>query len=377
MKRTNGEGTVYRRDQGSEAAYYVDGRRRTFRAKTSREARERLESSLRRSERGQPLLDEQLTVAGFLEYWLTAIEPTIRPSTHKRYREYVRVHTIPQIGRLRLVQLTPLHLQGLYANRLTAGSAPSTVQHLHRTLHRALAMAERWDMVSRNVARLVTPPRVPKYKIRPLTPDEVRRFLGAIRGQRFEPAFVVAVVTGLRLGELLALHWHDVALDEHAVLHIRGSLQRAHGRLQILEPKTSESVRDVALARIGVDALRAHRLRQNAERLRIGGSWDDHDLVFPNGWGRFMAPDYFVRTHFVRALEAAGLPRIRFHDLRHTFATLQLGNQQPIKIVSEMMGHTRTAITQDLYTHVSAQMQRDAAGALDALLREPPSAGSW
>jgi integrase len=369
MRRGNGEGSIYRRDRGWEAAYYVDGRRRTFRARTSREARERLKEILQKLELGEPLPDEQLTVAEFLEYWLTVIESTIRPTTHKRYREYVRVHAVPEIGNLRLTKLKPIHLQRLYATRLQAGSSPSTVHHLHRTLHRALAMAERWEMVNRNVARLVTPPRVPKYKIRPLTAGEVRRLFAAAAGTRFEAACIVAVMTGVRLGELLALHWNDVELDRDPAVHVRGSLQRANGTLQILEPKTAGSVRDVALARIGAEALRAHRAGQNAERLRLGTPWEDHDLVFPNHWGRFMAPDYFTRREYRRLLEEAGLPRARFHDLRHTFATLQLDSRQPIKIVSEMMGHTRTAITQDLYTHVSAQMQRGAADALDVVLR--------
>ena len=148
----SGEGSVYRRGPGWEAAYHVDGRRRTFRAATSREARERLTEVLRKLERGETLRDERISVADYLEYWLAAIEPTIRPSTHKRYREYVRVHAIPEIGRIKMVQLSPMHLQGLYAKRLTAGSSPSTVHHLHRTLRRALAMAERWEIVHRNVA---------------------------------------------------------------------------------------------------------------------------------------------------------------------------------------------------------------------------------
>ena len=149
---------------------------------------------------------------------------------------------------------------------------------------------------------------------------------------------------------------------------MRGSLQRVHGRLQIVDPKTADSVRDVAIGRTALDVLRRHRFRQNEERMRKGTSWEDHELVFPNTWGRYMATDYFVRREFARILERASLPHIRFHDLRHTFATLQLSNNQPVKIVSEMMGHTRTAITQDLYTHVSAQMQRAAADALDEIL---------
>ena len=335
MRRGNGEGTVYRRDNGWETAGYADGRRRTFRAKTRREAQSRLDAAVKRAKSGEPVVDERLTVAAFLEYWLTAIEPTIRARTRQRYQEYVR-HAIPRIGRVKLAQLAPVHLQGLYADKLKTGLAPSTVQHLHRALFRALVMAERWEMVHRNVARLVTPPRVPKYKLQPLTADEVRQLFAAAEGHRFEAAFVVAVVTGLRLGELLALRWCDVGLDGHPVLHVRGSLQRANGKLQILEPKTSGSIRDVALARIGADALRAHRVKQNAERLRLGASWQNHDLVFTNRWGRFLAPDYFVQKHFVGLLESAG------HSAAGKSAAV------PIKIVSEMMGHTRTAITQDL-----------------------------
>jgi integrase len=144
--------------------------------------------------------------------------------------------------------------------------------------------------------------------------------------------------------------------------------------LQVVEPKTAGSVRDVALSELGREALRRHRKQQTKHRMQMGDSWEDNGLVFPNAWGRYMATDYFVRREFRRILDVGQLPHIRFHDLRHTFATLQLGNQQPIKIVSEMMGHSRTAITQDLYTHVSAQMQRKAADALDAALRDPGDA---
>jgi integrase len=190
-------------------------------------------------------------------------------------------------------------------------------------------------------------------------------FIDAARGSRFEAAFVLAVVTGVRLGELLALRWADIELGEAPAIRVRGSLQRAHGRRQILEPKTAHSIRDVAVGRLGADALRAHRVRQAEERLAIGTSCNDHGLVFPNHWGDYMNPEWFRRRAFDDVLDQAGLRRIRFHDLRHTFATLQLANNQPIKIVSEMMGHTRSAITQDLYTHVSAAMQRSAADALD------------
>jgi integrase len=368
MSRRYGEGSVYRKGAGWEASAYVNGRRRSARGRTMREARDKLRAMQDRATAGEPLLDEWLSVAEYLEYWLSVTESTVRSSTHVRYSQYVRKHAVPIVGHLRLVDLRPMHLQQLYAKRLQAGSSPSTVHHLHACLHRALAMAERWEQVNRNVARLVTPPRVPRHKVEPLTIDEVRRFLDAVRGSRFEAAFVIAVVTGVRLGELLALRWDDIDVGDQPTVRVRGSLQRLGGKLQILEPKTAQSVRDVAIGELGADALRAHRRRQVSERLAIGTSWTDRNLVFPNNWGEYMNPEWFRRREFRPVLESAGLRQIRFHDLRHTFATLQLANNQPLKIVSEMMGHTRIAITQDLYTHVSAAMQRAAADALNEAL---------
>lgn len=373
MSRGYGEGSVYRKGAGWEASGYLGGRRRSVRGRTRREALDKLRAMQRRAADGDPITDSRLTVAEYLEYWLSVTESTVRPSTHTRYASYVRLHAVPVIGHLRLTELKPLHLQQLYAKRLQAGSSPSTVHHLHACLHRALAMAERWEQVNRNVARLVTPPRIPRAKIEPLTVDEVRQLLEAARGSRFEAAFVVAVVTGVRLGELLALRWGDIELGSEPTIAVRGSLQRINGRLQILETKTTQSVRRVAIGSLGADALRAHRRRQAEERLAIGTSWIDRDLVFPNRWGEYMNPDWFRTREFGDVLIRAGLRRIRFHDLRHTFATLQLANNQPIKIVSEMMGHTRTAITQDLYTHVSAAMQRSAADALDRVLGDVPA----
>lgn len=181
-----------------------------------------------------------------------------------------------------------------------------------------LTMGERWEYVDKNVARQVDPPSGPRCRIRPLTADEVRRLLLASADRRFEAAIYVAVLTELRRAEIAASHWSDVELGEYCVVQVRGSLQRIAGRLTIVESKTRESVRDVALWELGAAALRRHRLRQNAERLRLGVLWQDNDLIFPNVWGRPMTPDYFVRGSFAKLLLAAQLPRLRFHDLRHT-----------------------------------------------------------
>lgn len=172
----------------------------------------------------------------------------------------------------------------------------------------------------------------------------------------------------MRQGELLALHWRDVDLED-ATLHIRGTLQRTRGAVMIAEPKTARSRRRVDLTTLAVDGLRRHRAAQAEERLRLGGAWLDRDLVFANEAGDYLSDSYLRRQSFWPLLERAELPHIRFHDLRHTAATLLLGRGVHPKIVSETLGHSTIAITLDLYSHVTPTMQREAAAAMDAVLR--------
>jgi excisionase family DNA binding protein len=179
---SRGYGSVYRKGSGWEASAYIEGRRRSVRGRTMREARDKLRAMQERARAGEPITDARLSVAEYLEYWLAVVESTVRPRTFVRYRELVRIHAVPIIGHIRLAELKPMHLQQLYAKRLQAGSSPSTGHHLHAVLHRAPAMGERWEQVNRNVARLVTPPRVPPAEdrapdprliFRPQSPDAV------------------------------------------------------------------------------------------------------------------------------------------------------------------------------------------------------------
>ena len=189
----------------------------------------------------------------------------------------------------------------------------------------------------------------------------------AAQDDRLEALYVLALTTGLRQGELLALRWNGVDLDEGSV-QVRGSLQRTQDGLIILEPKTAGSRRKVSLTKTAVQALRFHRTRQSKERLALGPEWDDRDLVFANAVGRPIEVGNLIRRSFVPLLERANLPRIRFHDLRHTAATLLLGQGVHAKIVADMLGHTRISTTLDLYSHVTPTMQREATEALEAVL---------
>ncbi len=200
-----------------------------------------------------------------------------------------------------------------------------------------------------------------------LSPEEARRFLEVSQGERLYALYVLAITTGMRLGELLALRWRDVDL-ERGVLRVTATLQKTRDGYLFAEPKTERSRRQVVLSPSAIEALREHRLRLLEERLRLGDAWEDHDLVFPNEIGRPLDRTNVSHRSFERILKRAGLPRLRFHDLCHTAATLLLGQGVHPKVVADMLGHSTTSVTLDLYSHSTPAMHRQAALALDSLL---------
>ena len=372
-RRGHGEGTIFKARDGRWVAMldlgYSTGRRRrkAFYGVTRKDVQERLAMAVNSRRQGLPSVSERQTVADYLSTWLEATRASVRPRTWSRYEQYVRIHAIPEIGRLSIARLTPQDLQRLYSARLERGSAPLTVAHLHAVLHRALSQAERWGIVVRNVAALVDPPRTVRRTVTTLDPEHVRTLLDASRSDRLAALYVLAVTTGMRQGELLALRWRDVDLEASS-LQVRATLQRSAEGLVFTEPKTKQSRRRVMLTRLAVASLRKHRLAQAEERLRLGASWEDDDLVFANEVGRPLEASNLLRRSFAPLLARAGLPPSRFHDLRHTAATLMLGRGVHPKIVSEMLGHSQISVTLDLYSHVTPTMQLEATAALDAAL---------
>jgi integrase len=200
-----------------------------------------------------------------------------------------------------------------------------------------------------------------------LTPEQVGSFLSAVRGDRLEALYVVAVTTGMRQGELLALRWKDVDLDARA-LRVHATLIMTKSGMEFAEPKSARSRRQISLTLIAIAALRRHRAAQLEERLRVAATWTDHDLVFASEVGGPLDGSNVLRRSFYPLLRRAGLPHIRFHDLRHSAATLMLSRGVPLKIVSEILGHSQISITADTYMHVTPGMQREAAAAVDAAL---------
>jgi integrase len=381
-RRGKGEGSIYRRASDGRwiaALIMADGRRVVRRASSRKDAAAKLELLLKARAEGQALPADR-SAAAFLNEWLTVVKHTVAAGTFERYEQYIRVHAIPALGRIRLGRLTPQHVQRLYQDKLAAGLSPTTVSHLHTVLHGAFAEAVRWGLLPRNVVSLVRPPRKAHVEVIALTVEQARALLAAAAGNRFEALFVLALKTGMRRGELLALRWEDVDLDK-GMIQVRGTLRRTREGLTFGVPKTAASRRQVVLSPSLVAALRRHRARQEKECQGVGDLWLNLGLVFPNTLGRPMEPRDLLANVYRPLLDRAGLPPVTFHALRHTAATLLLSEGEHPKVVQELLGHAQVSITLDRYSHMTPRLMSNAAALMDRLLDEEepgsqPSDGS-
>jgi integrase len=356
-------------ERSREARITLDeGKRKSFYGKTRQAAARKLAAALRDRDAGLPVVGSAQTVGLYLTHWLEASKPTVRERTWRGYETYVRRHALPTLSAIPLVKLTAQHLQLLYAKKLAEGLTSTSVHHLHAVLHRALDAALRLGLVQRNVGEMVDVPRMRHHEMMTLSEAQAQTLLTTAQGGRLEALYVLALATGMRQGELLALKWRDVDL-EGGTLQVRAPIHYNGHAFVFAEPKTRYSRRRVALSPIAVEALRAHRVRQLEERIKLGAAWDDMDLVFPNIIGRPLSASNLIRREFHPLLERAGLPQMRFHDLRHTAATLLLSRGINPKVVSEMLGHSHVSVTLGIYSHVMPHMQEQAAAAMDAAQR--------
>lgn len=376
-RRGRGEGSVFKRRTGVWVARldleYQGGRRKRkeFQAATQRAVQEWLAQAKRRTHDNLPIPDGRYRVGMFLTAWLRDVaEPSVKVSTYTRYRELIDLHVMPTLSTRVLTRLAPDDLQTLYAQKLAEGLSPRTVGHIHRVLHRAFADAVAWGKLGRNPCDAVRPPMVKQKEMNVLTPEQTRRLLAAAEGDPLEALYYLAVSGGLRQGEILALRWSDIDLDRR-IVQVRRTIRAVVGRgFMEWEPKSERSKRSVKLIEGAVSALQRHRVRQAEQRL-LASSWGDEDRVFTNSVGRPILPGNLIRRSFRPLLNRAGLPPVRFHDLRHGAATLLLSEGVPAKVVSEMLGHASVALTLDVYSHVTESMQQQAADAMARVLATP------
>lgn len=367
-KRGSGEGSIYRRRDGRWAASLTVGndangrqRRRAFYAKTRREVEEKLARARAAQLDGLLLESNQLTVSEYLTRWLEDdARVTVRPTTYASYESVIRLHISPHLGRVKLSKLGPAQVQALYAKLEQDGASPRMRQYVHAILHRALSRAVKWELITRNPCTAVARPRAPQKEIRPLDQAQVRSLLKVAHGDPLEALYVLAVTTGLRQGEILALRWQDVDIERRTVT-VRRTLTEVNGQLAFGEPKTKRGRRAVEIPELAARALRAHRST-------IAAIPHPASLVFADSKGGPIRKQNLVRRSFRPLLKRAKLGHVRFHDLRHTAATLLLAEGVHPKVVQERLGHATISITLDTYSHVLEGMDREAANRLDAVL---------
>lgn len=252
--------------------------------------------------------------------------------------------------------------------KLRDGLSPKSVRYLRGTLRTALNQAQRWGLIARNPEALVDGPRVERYEIQPLTPNEARLFLASLKGHRLEALYSVALTLGLRQGEALGLRWRDVDLDLGCI-RVDKQLQRLDRVFQLVEPKTPRSRRTIVMPPSITHALTRHKDKQCLERSMAEGKWNELDLVFKRPDGEPL--DGTEVTHqFHKLLDHAGLPQRRFHDLRHSCATLLLAQGVPARVVMEVLGHSQIGLTMNPYAHVIPELIRDAARRIEELIND-------
>ena len=340
---------------------------------TKRQAQIECARLISEMQNGSYLAPDKTTFAEFAERWLTHMKSQVSPKSHARYGELLRKNVVPLIGAVVLTKLKPVVISEAYAKALengrrdgTGGLSPRTVGHMHRVLRQALGDAVKWEMLHRNPADAVNPPKVERSVMQTYDLDQTATLIDAMRGTRLLVPTMLAVLCGLRRGEVVALKWRNVDLAASRLAVVE-SAEQVGTNIRYKSPKSGNGRQLVMSARL-VDELRSHRMRQVEELLRVGVGLTDDTFVVAQVDGSPIQPDTLTQD-WTRKIEKTGLPVYRFHDLRHAHATHMLANGIHPKVASERLGHSKIGITLDLYSHVLPSMQEDAAERVDEALQ--------
>lgn len=354
-RRVRGEGSLYWSQ--SEKTWIAeitlpDGRRKKKRSKDKQIVRDWLLEFRQSVKENRSLPDDRMTFGQLVSRYLSDVaKHTLKPKTYFIYEYLLFDHAVPEIGRLKLVNLKPYHLQSLYSKKLEDGFSKKTVHHLHATIRRVLNEAVKWGVLYSNPCSQVTPPRADKTPPNVWTIDEAQRFLSAVSGHRWHAIYLIALTTGARRGEILGMEWQNINWSKGSISILR-TVSELNGQIIISEPKTAKSRRVVTLPKVVLDALKPNQKPSG--------------LIFQTGKGTPIAPRNLVR-HFHKVSDELGLPHIRFHDLRHTSATILLSKNVHPKKVQELLGHSSIVLTLDTYSHVIPSMHSETAEKMDEI----------
>jgi integrase len=377
-QRSNGDGSLYRRRDGYwVGAFYaptVSGgsRRVVVYGKTRDDARDKMIKAQEDARSGIPVPDEVWKLGPYLEYWLeNFVKVNRRPATYALYETNIRLYLTPCLGHHKLSTLSVANVQQFLNQRLEKGDSVRKVQIMRTVLSAALTRAMREELVRRNVARLAELPEWHPGKVRPWTVDEARRFLDACKPDLLYAAFVLLLLYGLRRGEVLGLRWQDIDFDA-GTLSVEQQVQRVSGEIRIGPVKTQAGQRNLPLLPLARQVLEAQAEVQARHRADMGSAWPDTDLVFTTRTGRPVEPRNLVRS-FRRICNDNDIRLIKVHHIRHTVASLLKALRVPARDAQIILGHSRLAITLEIYTHTDDEAQLDALTRLHNLFDETGS----
>ena len=379
-KRANGEGNIRKRSDGRWEGRYTagydpqTGKRiiKNVLGKTQAEVKAKLAKALEDSKELDIVRTDEYTVAEWLRLWYELYaEPNVRPTTAASYRRNIELHVIPHIGDIKLNRLTSRELQKFYKDLLESGRlreaqkeknpglSNSTVRGIHMMLHNALDRAVRERLILRNPTEDCIIPKLEKKEMKILRPEDIKAYLAAAERRGVLPMFYLELVSGVRKGELVALLWDDLDIEQRTISVSKQALSRPGGEIVVNRPKTENSIRAISIPQEAVDLLVEEHQKH-----------PDNPYMFPSPkTGEMYYPDSVVNLH-KKLLQDAGLGHIRFHDLRHTFATMALQNGVDVKTVSAMLGHYDAGFTLRTYTHATRQMQEQAAEKMGSFMTQ-------
>ncbi len=362
------EGTIFQRPNGTWMAQVsIDGKCASHKGKSRAECHTWLRQTLDQIDQGMTFEGRKLTLSAYLSEWIKVKRTALRPKTGFEYERLITRLIQPHLGKVRLKDLTLGRVNAFYERLATDGVGLSNVRYAHRVLHCALEQAAKVGTIGRNPAHGATLPKRPYREMAMLNEQQVTSFLVAASNSRFRTLFHLAVTTGMRFSELRGLCWSDVDWIKGTITVKRQINQVPRSGPTVGAPKTHSGIRIIRLGGTTLDMLREQQVRLEAERWQAGDSWKANDLVFPSKVGSPFVP-VSVQVDFHNALRAANLPQIRFHDLRHTAASLMLSNGVPALVVSKMLGHSSPTITLGIYAHASLDMQDQAASVMDEIV---------
>ena len=365
-RRANGEGSIRKRNDGSwEARILINGKSRSIYGRTQSDVRKKLTEVRNDLDNDEYLEPNDTTLKEWLELWQDEYLEDVKQSTADRYKSCIRIHIIPALGETRLMDLRASTIQKfLNQCKKVDGLSEKSVKNIRLVLHKALEQAIEDEQIKKNPCDRAKVPSYddPPKEMRPLKDHEVPMFLQAIKGHQFESLFYVALFTGMRESELIGLTW-DCIDFQHGTIHIYRQLRKTREKKgsYVFTSLKNKQARTFSPPQNVLDVLKKVKIRQAELRLKAGSSWSNpDDLVFTNDLGKHVAT-FTLYKYFKEVVTQIGLPEMRFHDLRHGYATLALQNGVDVKTVSNNLGHSTTAFTMDKYGHVTETMMKDSA----------------